>query len=151
MGHDGRSKGCGTVTYQKAQEATRAIRELQNTTLNGRPIFVREDREQGGGNSRGFKNGGGGGGGSSNAAGRGCQLFVSNLSFETTWQDVKEHFRQCGEVERSKVMSYPDGRNKGFGTVRYFNSKDAQDAIEILNGVEFMGRELIVKLDAKAN
>mmetsp|Transcript_23653 Transcript_23653/g.36501 ORF Transcript_23653/g.36501 Transcript_23653/m.36501 type:complete len:448 (-) Transcript_23653:278-1621(-) len=145
LGHDGRSKGCGTVTYQKAQEATRAIRELQNTMLNGRPIFVREDREQGG-NSRGYKNGGGNSG-----AGRNCQLFVSNLSFETSWKDLKEHFRQCGEVERAKVMAYPDGRNKGFGTVRYFNSKDAQDAIEILNGVDLMGRELIVKLDAKAN
>jgi len=145
VGQYGRSKGCGTVTYQKAQEATRAIRELQNTMLNGRPIFVREDREQGG-NSRGYKNGGG-----SSGAGRNCQLFVSNLSFETSWKDLKEHFRQCGEVERAKVMAYPDGRSKGFGTVRYFNSKDAQDAIEILNGVDLMGRELIVKLDTKAN
>ena len=144
-GHD-RSKGYGIVTYQKAQEATRAIRELQNTMLNGRPIFVREYREQGG-NSHGFKNGGGRGGGG-NAAGRSCQLFVSNLSSETTWKDLKEHFGQCGKVERSKVMSYP---NKGFGTVCYFNSKDAQDAIENLNGVDFMGRELIVKLDPKAN
>jgi len=43
---DGRSKGCAVVTFQKPAEAQRAIRELQNTILHDRPIFVREDREQ---------------------------------------------------------------------------------------------------------
>lgn len=36
---DGRSKGCGLVLYQKPQDAARAIRELQNSELHGRPIF----------------------------------------------------------------------------------------------------------------
>jgi RNA recognition motif-containing protein len=43
--HEGRSKGCGIVEYDNAHAAMRAIRELNNTDLKGRLIFVREDRE----------------------------------------------------------------------------------------------------------
>ena len=42
---DGRSKGCGIVQYASAKEAKIAIRRLTDTELDGRPIFVREDRE----------------------------------------------------------------------------------------------------------
>jgi len=133
---DGRSKGCAIVQYQRPQDAQRAIRELQNSELDGRPLFVREDREQG--------NSGGGGG-------SGVQLFVGNLSFETGWKELKDHFRQCGNVERAEVMEGPDGRKKGFGTVRFSKKKDANNAIRTLNGMELMGRELEVRLDHKAN
>jgi len=150
---DGRSKGCGIVQYQKPQEAARAIRELQNSVLNGRPIFVREDREQ---------SGGGGGGRhhhkdnnsykdrNDNDGGGGCQLFVGNLSFDTSWRELKDHFRQCGDVERADVMEAPDGRKKGFGTVRFYKAKDASNAIQRLNGVELQGRCLEVRIDHKA-
>lgn len=127
---DGRSKGCGIVTYQKPQDAQRAIRELQNTILHGRPIFVREDREQ-----QSYP----------------LQLFVGNLSYDTNWRDLKDHFRQCGEVERAEVMEGPDGRKRGYGTVRYYRSRDAQNAIKRLNGVDFMGRRLEVRVDHKAS
>lgn len=40
-----RSKGCGIVEYDSPHAAMRAIRELNNTELKGRLIFVREDRE----------------------------------------------------------------------------------------------------------
>ena len=144
---DGRSKGCGIVQYQRPQDAARAIRELQNTELNGRPIFVREDREQGGGyrGGRGGHRGGGGyrgGGGGGGGGGDGCQLYVGNLSYDTTWRELKDHFRQCGEVERADVK-------RGFGTVRFTNAEDAQSAIESLNGVELQGRELEVRIDEK--
>lgn len=90
-------QGCGIVEYEDTRGANRAIRELNNTTLGGRPIFVREDREQasarqgrrggGGGGGQSNSGGGGGGGGGANIAGR--QLYVGNLSFETTWADLK--------------------------------------------------------------
>merc|ERR1712038_2252438 len=130
---DGRSKGCGIVVYQNARDASRAIRELQNSVLHGRPIFVREDREQGGRRSAG---------GAGGAPSAGCQLFVNNLSFDTTWKELKDHFRQCGDVERVEVIEGPDGRKKGFGTVRFYKAKDASKAIETLNGIELQGREL---------
>lgn len=42
----GRSKGCAVVEYETAQEAHAAIRDLHDTDLMGRLIFVREDREE---------------------------------------------------------------------------------------------------------
>ena len=165
-GPDGESIGCGVVVYQRPQEAARAIRELQNSELNGRPLFVREDRMQSGG-GRGFGGRGRGSGGRgqyggrgrgvgrgnyhSSGGGNGCQLYVGNLSFDTSWRELKDHFRQCGQVDRVEVMEYPDGKKKGFGTVRFFKEEDAQDAIDRLNGVELQGRELEVRLDAKAH
>jgi len=174
--NDGRSKGCGIVLYQKSHEAARAIRELQNTELNGRPIFVREDREQGGGGGGGGHHGGGGGfnnnrGGQGGRDGGGnggfqqqsrpgfmpgpppvpgCQLFIGNLSWDTGWRELKDHFNQCGDVDRAEVAEGSDGRKKGFGLIRYHTAEDAENAIESLNGVEFMGRDIEVRVDNKA-
>ena len=173
QGNDGRSKGCGIVIYQSPKEAQRAIRELQNSELNGRPIFVREDRESssGGGGGFGNNNRGGGGGGrndnnnfgyrnnnNSRTSGnlmpgapseQGCQLYVGNLSWGTGWRDLKDHFGQCGGVDRAEVAEGPDGRKKGFGVIRFHTAGDAAEAIERLNGGEFMGRKLEVRLDNK--
>lgn len=113
------------MEYEDIRGANRAIRELNNTPLGGRPIFVREDREQqnprqrrGGGGRGDQANGGGrGGGGGADFAGR--QLYVGNLSFETTWADLKDHFRTAGEVERADVTVDGSRRSKGWGTVRF--------------------------------
>jgi len=161
---DGRSKGCGIVVFQNQRDAARAIRELQNSLLDGRPIFVREDREQGGGGGRGRgggrnnRGGGGGRGGrgrgsfnaDSGATGPGTQLFVGNLSWDTNWKELKDHFTKCGEVEHADVAEGPDGKKKGFGTVRFANAKDAANAIEQMNGMELQGRDLQVRIDSKA-
>uniref|UniRef100_A0A7S4IV91 RRM domain-containing protein n=1 Tax=Odontella aurita TaxID=265563 RepID=A0A7S4IV91_9STRA len=150
QGEDGRSKGCGIVRYQRPQEASRAIRELQNTMLTGRPIFVREDREQGSHHHGGGVGVGGGGGGGHSRVAAGCQLWVGNLSWDTSWRELKDHFRQCGDVERAEVMEGPDGQSRGFGTVRFYRQRDAANAIQRLNGVELQGRVLEVKIDGKA-
>lgn len=118
-------QGCGIVEYEDIRGANRAIRELSNTALGGRPIFVREDREQpnprqrrgGGGRGDQANSGGRGGGGGADLAGR--QLYVGNLSFDTTWADLKDHFRTAGEVERADVMMDGSRRSKGWGTVRF--------------------------------
>ncbi|CAM9466731.1 unnamed protein product, partial [Sphacelaria rigidula] len=155
---DGRSKGCGIVEYEDTRGANRAIRELNNTPLSGRPIFVREDREQpsgrqgrrgggGGGNQQSNGGGGGGGGGGPSIAGR--QLYVGNLSFETTWADLKDHFRSSGEVERADVMMDSSRRSKGWGTVRFRTPEEAQTAIQELNGTELGSRQIEVREDNK--
>lgn len=62
---NGRSKGCGLVEYSSPREARTAIHELTNSELEGRLIFVREDREPEGGSISMIKNrvlGRGGGG-----------------------------------------------------------------------------------------
>jgi len=138
---DDRSKGCGIVEYDNTKAAAKAMRELNGSDLNGRQIYVREDREDKkvenkAGNNR--NNNGGAGG---------RQLFVGNLTFDTTWQDLKDHFAQSGTVERSDIVSGNDGRSKGFGLIKFANRNEANRAINQLNGTELNGRQITVKLD----
>ena len=161
----GESLCCGVVVYQKPQEAIRAIRELQNSELKGNPIYVREDRAQSQGGGRGFARGAGGRGGvgrgrsglgTGGRGGRGgrgdepgTQLFVSNLSLDTTWKELKDHFRQCGEVAHAEVKSNPQGQSKGFGTVTFSTRDEAEEAINQLNGSELQGSQLEVRFDQR--
>lgn len=146
-GENGRSKGCGIVVYQKVQDANRAIRELQSSILNGRPVIIRESREPTCRNVGRL---------SSSILNRsdtyiGYQLFIGNLSYDTSWRELKDHFCQCGDVERVEIIEGTNGRKKGFATVRFSKKKDANNAILKLNGVELQGRALEVRLDHKAN
>jgi RNA recognition motif-containing protein len=82
-GSDGRSKGCGIVEYSSAEEAQKAVLTLNDTELNGRPIFVREDREERGSRaSNRF---------SSDASAQSRRVYVGNLSWDVAWQDLKDH------------------------------------------------------------
>ena len=45
------------------------------------------------------------------------RVFVGNLSFKTTWQGLKDHMREAGDVIRADIFSDPTGRSKGCGYV----------------------------------
>lgn len=212
---NGRSKGCGIVEYSSAEDAQKAIKELNDTELFGRLIFVREDREDAGagaggarggrGGSRGgfrggrgrggyggeqggeehheenfeggyrggrgrggFRGGRGGFGGRGGYNGgyeggyqqehynrpppsrpedHGRQVFVNNLTWKCSWQDLKDLFKEAGEVIRADVLRYPDGRSRGVGTVLFATAEAANHAVESFNDREFQGRPIGVKLD----
>ena len=72
-------------------------------------------------------------------------IYVGNLSYEVTEEDLKEAFEVFGEVETVKVLKdYDTGRSKGFGFVEMSNNADAQSAINGLNDKELKGRSLKV-------
>ena len=72
-------------------------------------------------------------------------LYVGNLSFQTTADDLVEAFGQYGTVSRAQVVSDREtGRSRGFGFVEMANDAEAQRAIEALNGAQFQGRSLTV-------
>jgi RNA recognition motif-containing protein len=72
-------------------------------------------------------------------------LFVGNLPYNASEQDLIELFGQVGEVVRAQVISDRDtGRSRGFAFVQMRSSEEAQSAIEQLNEREFMGRRLLV-------
>jgi RNA recognition motif-containing protein len=72
-------------------------------------------------------------------------IYVGNLSYEVTEEDLKEAFKAFGEVETVKVLTDNDtGRSKGFGFVEMSNNADAQSAINGLNDKELKGRTLKV-------
>jgi cold-inducible RNA-binding protein len=72
-------------------------------------------------------------------------LFVGNLSFQTTDSELQALFEQFGEITRVQIMTDRDtGRSRGFGFVEMANDEDAAKAIEALNGKELGGRALNV-------
>ena len=73
------------------------------------------------------------------------KLYVGNISYQATEEDLKELFSKSGEVESVKIITDMNtGTPRGFGFVEMATSEDAQKAIEILNGAPFMDRTLTV-------
>lgn len=73
------------------------------------------------------------------------KLYVGNLSFRVTSDDLMEHFSQAGSVESANVVFDRDtGRSRGFGFVEMSSSDDATSAIAQFNGVEYDGRNMVV-------
>ncbi|KAJ3288061.1 hypothetical protein HK104_008346 [Borealophlyctis nickersoniae] len=154
----GRSKGCGVVEFGTPEEAQRAIRELSDTPLMGRPVFIREDREQeakfGQGPGRLTSR-------PTDSVGR--TIYVGNLPYIVAWQDLKDLFRQAGNVIRADVLEGPDKRSKGSGTVVFESPHEVQSAIRrgtvdnvyfgfllglaMFDGYEWHGRRLEVRED----
>lgn len=182
-----KSKGCGIVEFETAEEAAAAINTMNDQELDGRQIFVREDREDrdligynnndhltGGRGGRGgmgrrvhpfettHKARGGrvgnsvkrsrgalgmpGGGGGSAGLVVGRRVYVSNLPWSVTWQELKDHFRGAGSVRYADVMR--DGeRSKGCGIVEYDSPAEALHAISTLSNSTLDGRVITVRED----
>ena len=75
------------------------------------------------------------------------KLFVGNLSFQTTENDLQDAFAAHGTVvEANLMMDRMSGRPRGFGFVTMSSPEEAQKAIEALNGKEVGGRALTVNV-----
>ena len=73
------------------------------------------------------------------------KLYVGNLSFRTTSEDLREAFATVGTVESATVIEDRDtGRSRGFGFVEMATPEEAAAAIEQFNGKDFGGRNLTV-------
>jgi RNA recognition motif-containing protein len=72
-------------------------------------------------------------------------IYVGNLTWGTTADDLLALFQQHGEVIRAQVITDREtGRSRGFGFVEMGNDTEAQAAIDALNGSNFQGRPLTV-------
>ena len=73
------------------------------------------------------------------------KLYVGNLPFQTTSDELRDHFAQAGNVESASVVEdRMTGRSRGFGFVEMATPEEAAAAIEQLNGKDFGGRSLTV-------
>src|SRR5881396_3432194 len=74
-----------------------------------------------------------------------AKLFVGNLSFQATEEDLRELFAQSGTVESVRIVTDQfTGRPRGFGFVEMSTKEEATKAIEMLNGRLFRDRNLVV-------
>jgi cold-inducible RNA-binding protein len=73
------------------------------------------------------------------------KLYVGNLAFQTSSDDLQELFSQAGTVESASVVEDREtGRSRGFGFVEMSSKEEGQKAIEQFNGKEVNGRNLNV-------
>jgi RNA recognition motif-containing protein len=74
-----------------------------------------------------------------------AKLFVGNLSFQATEEDLRELFAQAGTVETVRIITDQfTGRPRGFGFVEMTTKEEATKAVEMLNGRLFRDRNLVV-------
>jgi len=72
-------------------------------------------------------------------------IFVGNLNFQTTQEDLRSVFEQYGTVENVNVITDRDtGQARGFAFVEMTNKNEAETAISVLNGTELNGRAMNV-------
>jgi len=74
------------------------------------------------------------------------KLFISNLNYNATEEDLIGLFSEKGEVVSFRLIKDRfSGRSKGFGFMEMANAEEAERALEELNGLEFLQRPLVVK------
>ncbi len=74
------------------------------------------------------------------------KLYVGNLPFSVTGDDLSEYFSQAGTVEKAVVVTDKfSGQSRGFGFVEMADEASAEKAVQSLNGTDFKGRT--IKID----
>ena len=75
------------------------------------------------------------------------KLYVGNLSYETSGENLRQHFTQVGTVETATVVEDRDtGRSRGFGFVEMATKEEGEAAIARFNGNDLNGRNLTVNV-----
>lgn len=75
------------------------------------------------------------------------KVYVGNLSYSLTSEQLGQTFSEAGEVVDATVITDKySGRSKGFGFVEFANEADAQKAIEMFHDKEVEGRKLVVNV-----
>ncbi|MFO0672158.1 MAG: RNA-binding protein [Polyangiaceae bacterium] len=170
----GRPRGFGFVTLSTAAEAQTARDMLDGSFQGGRSISVRPFQQEppkrgegppsrgpGGGGfersgppsgdrpPRSFGGGGPGGGGGGAAQAPDRTLYVGNLPYDCTQQEIETlvtGVTSAGQVVRVHLPMDADGRKRGFGFVTMASSESAKTAATSLSGADLRGRRLVVNL-----
>jgi len=75
------------------------------------------------------------------------KLYVGNLSFQVTEEELRDLFKEAGTVESVRIISDRDtGRSRGFAFVEMASEEEAKAAIEKYNGYSFKEREIVVNM-----
>ncbi|TPX44594.1 hypothetical protein SeLEV6574_g04395 [Synchytrium endobioticum] len=125
----GRSRGFGTVLFVNNEDAQAAMARFNHYEWQGRTIEVREDRAVSG------------------ESGEQRSLYVGNIPYSIGWQDLKDLFKQAGNVVRADIGQDFQGRSKGFGMILMGTPEAARNAIDKLHGYEWNGRQIEVRED----
>ncbi|CAE8618290.1 unnamed protein product, partial [Polarella glacialis] len=79
-----------------------------------------------------------------------CRVYVGNIDWKVSWQDLKDHMRTAGEVVFADIFEEQNGRSKGVAVVEYKTPEDAQAAISKLNDTNLGERLIFVREDRES-
>ena len=146
-GSDGRSRGYALVEMSSPDEAERAINNLNGVLCDGRDVRIKyNSRRQNAAPGAGSSGVRGGGAGGYQPRVPGASIYVGNLSWDVSWQTLKDTF-SAYQPEYSDVKKGYDGRSRGWGIVRFASPEMAQRAITEMDGAVVEGRAIEVRLD----
>lgn len=75
------------------------------------------------------------------------KIFVGNLAWGITEDELKEEFGNCGSVEELNIIKdQATGRSRGFGFVKFATPEEAEKAVQMMNGKEVQGRAMNVNM-----
>ncbi|KAI1086931.1 RNA-binding domain-containing protein [Rostrohypoxylon terebratum] len=136
------SKGFAYIDFD-AESAWVAALALTETEINGRKVLIKDSKSyEGRPKKEAFGENGATGTTSIDATHNGAaaagkvnptskKIYVGNLSFQTTEDDLRTHFEKCGEIEWIKVATFEDsGKCKGFGWVKFKDAEAASSAVK---------------------
>ena len=138
----GKSLGWGRVKFSTPGAQNRAIKGMNGFMLSGRPMEVRVDAKSQSGN----------GAANNRPTPEGFSCYVGNLPWSVKWQELKDLFMSFGHVNHADIATVggaQGGRSHGWGIVYYANKADRDHAIQQLNGTDWDGRSISVRVDAK--
>ncbi|KAM0277028.1 hypothetical protein ACHAQH_006157 [Verticillium albo-atrum] len=135
-----RSKGVGYVEFKSEETVTQAL-QLTGQKLLGIPIIVQLTEAE---KNRQVR--------TTEAAGTQSnsipfhRLYVGNIHFNVTEQDLQAVFEPFGELEFVQLQKDDTGRSRGYGFVQYRDAGQAREALEKMNGFDLAGRPIRVGL-----
>ncbi|KAF2011006.1 splicing factor, CC1-like protein [Aaosphaeria arxii CBS 175.79] len=143
----GRSKGVGYVEFKELESVAKAI-ELTGQKLKGVPIIAQLTEAE---KNRASRAAAADANGSSNPQAPFHRLYVGNIHFSITEEDLETVFGPYGELEhvqlqRDEAPNGGAGRSRGYGFVQYRDPAAAKSALETMNGFELANRQIRVGL-----
>ena len=139
----GKSRGFGFLKFYEKKAAVAAMKDADNIVVGGRNLQIRYSNDKGSQMQ-----------GSGNSAKKGpvteFGVFVGNISYKCTENDLKKFFKDCGKVADVRIAKKPDGKLKGFAHVDFETKEGMEKAVE-KNGKELQGRALRIDKSTSGN
>ncbi|KAI1381633.1 splicing factor, CC1-like protein [Hypoxylon crocopeplum] len=136
----GRSKGVGYVEFKNEESVTAAL-QLTGQKLLGIPVIVQLTEAEKNRQVRSTE-----GSGSHANSIPFHRLYVGNIHFSITEQDLQNVFEPFGELEFVQLQKDDTGRSRGYGFVQFREADQAREALEKMNGFDLAGRPIRVGL-----
>jgi len=132
-------KGCGFLTFESNEKADQAVEQKAGKDLLGRPLKIDwAEQRKGGGKKKGGRVPDWVNNPLSERPDNCYSVFLGNLDFNITEDDVKKHFKDCGELKGVRWMQ-KDGEFKGAGFAEFATTEAVDKAVKLC-GKEIIGR-----------